>query len=128
MTEPGSDAKIGAPRRSWPHWRGIALAAGLAVLGIAAIVGPREPSPDVPRYDVVEADASPAALRADPLRAELPRSRPRPAHAEAARFRTAWPVNRRRVHRGSPSRPPHRTAPPPLPHAAAPRAPDSAHV
>src|SRR3546814_10559872 len=105
MTEPGSDAKIGAPRRSWPHWRGIALAAGVAVLGIAAIVGLREPSPDVPRYDVVEADAFPAAMPADPLRAELARCRTVPAHVEDARCRMAWEVNRRRFHGESRSLP-----------------------
>src|SRR3546814_12178265 len=81
MTEPGSDAKIGAPRRSWPHWRGIALAAGVAVLGIAAIVGLREPPPDVPPYDLVEADAFSAALPPHPLRTALAPSRPAPAPA-----------------------------------------------
>src|SRR3546814_11774716 len=101
-----SAAMIGAPRRSWPHWRGIALAAGVAVLGIAAIVGLREPSPDVPRYDVVEADAFPAAMPAAPLRAELARCRTLPAHVDDARCRMAWEVNRRRFHGGRRRLPP----------------------
>lgn len=105
MTEPGSEAKTGAPRRSWPHWRGIALAAGVAILDIAAIVGLREPSPGGPRYDVVETDAVPAAIPADPLRGELARCRTLPAHVDDARCRMAWEVNRRRFHGESRSLP-----------------------
>lgn len=107
MTEPEQERPTGDEGRSWPrHWRGIAVAAGVAVLGIAAIVALREPPADVPRYAVVDGDGSPTPTPIDSLRAELTRCRTLPAHVDDARCRLAWEVNRRRFHGENRSLPP----------------------
>lgn len=97
MSEPEQDRTADDARRlTGRRWRGVAIAAVAAAIGVAAIGGLSRPTSDVSRYAIVEGRPLPPARPSDPLVAELVRCRTLPANVEDAGCRTAWEVNRRR--------------------------------
>jgi len=78
------------------RWRPVAVAVLTLAIGIAAMIGLREPSAPSSRYVVGESGPAPRSQADDPLRAELIRCRSLPANSDDARCRAAWEVNRRR--------------------------------
>lgn len=88
-----------SPRRRFvlPGWRTLGIAAGVAGMGIVALVALRRPAPPASRFAVsVGEDTTPVRASTDPLMAELLRCRSLSAGTDDAACREAWDVNRSR--------------------------------
>ena len=107
------------------RWRPIAITVLTVSVGIAAMIGLRQPAAPSSRFAVDDSAPAPQRRPEDPLRAELIRCRSLPANADDARCRAAWEINRRRFHGENRSGilPPLPPAPPPAGAAPADAAP-----
>lgn len=99
MTEEQGQAPPAGRFLGWlasSRWRPLAVAALTLTIGVAAMIGLREPAAPSSRYVIGESGSAPQHRAEDPLRAELIRCRGLPANVDDARCRAAWEVNRRR--------------------------------